>query len=141
MGKEKGMARRLRFGQIVKDVGVPVISLLDDTTKKPIGYLSPFRGYKFQVSRTSDGSCDLGSSRVIGLGNCIVTTRCNDGYMFRSNENADGQTMVLLGAMATVAISDFACNRGYIVPNCDPYHDPEFKRFIELCKDYIISNM
>lgn len=36
----------------------------DHLRYKGIGYLAPFRFYKFQVSMTYDGDCDLGSSNV-----------------------------------------------------------------------------
>ena len=29
-----------------------------------VGYLTPFRGYFFQVSQTIDGNCDMGTSRM-----------------------------------------------------------------------------
>jgi hypothetical protein len=34
-----------------------------------VGWLAPFRGYKFQVSGSKEGSGDMGSSQVVGLKN------------------------------------------------------------------------
>lgn len=42
--------------------------------KKLIGYLTPFRGYRFQISATREGAMDLGSSPVIAFfKDCLPT--------------------------------------------------------------------
>ena len=46
------------------DTTIPVLEI---RYKDTVGYLSPFRAYRFQVSGTADGQCDMGSSRVTRL--------------------------------------------------------------------------
>ena len=49
------------------DTTIPVLEI---RYKNTVGYLSPFRRYRFQVSATADGEKDMGSIRVItGLAN------------------------------------------------------------------------
>lgn len=50
--------------------GMPVLKIVVEDNKD--FYLSPFRGYSFQVSGSLEGSGDYGSSEVIGLANVIM---------------------------------------------------------------------
>ena len=54
---------RATWGSFFMEREIPVIEIC--INGKVVGYLSAFRGYKFQVSATRDGQSDLGSSWVI----------------------------------------------------------------------------
>ena len=58
---------------------IPVIELKVKDSDIIVGYLSPFRCYRFQVSGTFDGQGDYGCTEVIGLANCIID-KIYDGY-------------------------------------------------------------
>lgn len=55
---------KLYFGNISRQgiTNIPVMELCSGD--EVIGYISPFRGYFFQVSRTIGGSLDMGTSRL-----------------------------------------------------------------------------
>jgi hypothetical protein len=55
---------------------------LTNTDGRVVGFLSPFRGYCFQVSSTIDGEFDRGASTVVGLGNIV---KAFQGYSSTSN--------------------------------------------------------
>jgi len=67
----------IRMGQITFEgkSGIPTLALnlveIEPETKEEViirtVYLSPFRGYSFQVSGTKDGDWDMGSSSVIAF--------------------------------------------------------------------------
>lgn len=73
------------------------------------GYLSPFRGYRFQVSATHDGQVDLGACDVVGLANLKINSwgQKTDTADTSSNCTLVGITKnVLLGLMVD-ALTDF----------------------------------
>jgi hypothetical protein len=53
------------------ECGMPIAVLVNENGDE-IGFLSPFRGYSFQVSGDFEGHGDMGSSRVIGLANVLT---------------------------------------------------------------------
>ena len=144
------MLEKIKFGEIVSEEGkIPVLELLvvdenDETIT--IGYLSPFRGYKFQVSGTDKGEGDCGGSIVIGLARCITFTD-GDGPTYYSNEDRKGIAIELLRGQASLAISQFcrptSWHGQYIPPKMyDWINDNNpFEQFINLCYDYIKKNM
>jgi hypothetical protein len=50
---------------------IPMLTVMEKDTGKVIGYLTPFRGYCFQISKTIDGEDDLASSEVVGFGSIV----------------------------------------------------------------------
>lgn len=69
------------------------------------GWLSPFRGYKFQVSKTKDGEWDKGSSGVIGLKHCLVPVSSGRGY--ESDFDRDGIHKELIYGQIMLALTDW----------------------------------
>ena len=62
---------RATFGELrMYENFMPVLEI--KVNDKVVGYLSPFRGSRFQVSGTFDGQGDYGSSEVVGLKNAIL---------------------------------------------------------------------
>lgn len=62
----------MKFGKVEFVNGMPVLEIiihfdLDGKTEEVVNYLSPFRGYAFQVSSEFHGGADLGSTEVVGL--------------------------------------------------------------------------
>lgn len=74
------------------------------------GYLSPFRKYRFQISRTIDGECDMGSSAVLGLKNILFSRPGkleghDSGYCSNFNwDDCSAQTELLYGLALTTVI-------------------------------------
>ena len=86
---------------------IPVVALVNGEGRE-VGYLSPFRGYSFQVSGDRDGQGDLGSSQVIGLNNIMdarLGTSRNLGY--QSNLTQISTKAELLKGQAMLAINKF----------------------------------
>lgn len=73
-----------------------------------VGYLSPFRAYKFQVSKTFDGQYDMGSSEVVGLRNIVEGfdfPNKNSNYTgYASNVNLIGFVKEMLKGQAMLAL-------------------------------------
>ena len=67
--------------EIVYAEGMPQLKIpcldiwAEDKVREHDYYLSPFRGYCFQISGTADGVGDFASTPVIGLGNVILASR------------------------------------------------------------------
>lgn len=75
------------------------------------GFLSPFRGYSFQVSASFEGQVDLGASQVVGLAN-IKVNDWGDANKTKtaatsSNCSLDGITKELMKGLMLDAITDF----------------------------------
>lgn len=51
--------------------GYMPIGILTNSKGREVGYLSPFRGYSFQVSADFEGHGDFGSTQVFGLNNLL----------------------------------------------------------------------
>ena len=104
--KETNMVRNVSFGNLVmKGNGFPCLEVKIEGFEHTY-YLSPFRGYKFQVSGTVDGSGDYGSTDAFGLGN-IVNMRRGSGTGYQSNLGNDTDKYVLAMA-AYFALALFA---------------------------------
>lgn len=104
----------LEWGEILNGTSIPTIEIIDpklEGDNQVVGYLHPFRGYKFQVSGTAEGSMDLGSTRVIGLGHLINLTH-KSGPTYRSNRNMEGISKELILAMISLAVCNF-CHSSY----------------------------
>lgn len=73
------------------------------------GFLSPFRGYKFQVSATYDGQNDLGSSDVVGLANLRILSKGKDTPTAStvSNCSIEGINKIILSGLMLDALTDF----------------------------------
>ena len=92
--------------------GMPTLKIIVENDRD--FYLSPFRGYSFQVSGTLSGSCDYGSSEVIGLAN--VVKAFSDYQKPKSNlsiyaQNSD-PTMIIFRSL----INDALRKASIIVP-------------------------
>lgn len=88
-----------------------IACVLDNEEQSEIitGYLSPFRGYRFQVSATHDGNMDLGSSSVVGLANLKIDNwgRETPTALTASNCSLIGITKEILKGLMSNAIIDF----------------------------------
>ena len=88
--------------------GYMPIGILTNDDGMEVGYLSPFRGYSFQVSATFEGHSDLGSTQVFGLNNLLDArfgTERNLGY--QSNLRMDTVKVYLLKLAAKEAVDIF----------------------------------
>jgi hypothetical protein len=101
-------------------------------------WLSPFRGYSFQVSSGAEGRCAIGCSEVVGLANVVDaqygTTR-EHGY--ESNVSlANIHKELLLGLASRAMINAQAYGGRYevIIPD-----DKLMKEFIDMVSNYIKS--
>lgn len=84
------------------------IGVLVDEDGNEVGYLSPFRNYKFQVSGTFEGDRDIGSSKVVGLGNIWHANKSRgDGIGYQSNLTWFDTKKELLKGQAALALLDF----------------------------------
>lgn len=96
---------------IVND-NMPILKITKDNNDgsdfRRVGYLSPFRGYRFQVSGTIDGSGDYGSSSVVGLAKVLYAdyTSDRDGtFGYQSNYSDTGAEILCI--LAESAIHEF----------------------------------
>jgi hypothetical protein len=95
--------------------GLPVLSVVEEETNKTIGYLTPFRGYRFQISETIKGEGDMASSEVIGFGNIVTvcknpikrTSLYNSIYASNSESLTEG----ILHAFLMECFYRFSANR------------------------------
>jgi len=118
-----------KFGKVSMIYNMPVIEIIipmggdnaqDDDTM--VGYLAPFRGYKFQVSATPEGHNDMASTAVIGLGHLrgvMLSRDDNDRthWMFRSNRESMGILEEVVAAYSLVAIEKFCHRNGVLCPS------------------------
>ena len=105
---------RATFGELkMYENFMPVLEI--KVNDKVVGYLSPFRGYRFQVSGTFDGEGDYGSSEVVGLKNAILknTGTSDDSLYYRSNCKAHDTSIEMLLGLATIAVAKFCRNINY----------------------------
>ena len=100
---------KVKIGGIIFGEQNMPVAVLEDSQGVAIGYLTPFRGYSFQVSGSLDGAGDLGSSQVIGLGNVLHVKKGEEGSQLlkRSNLNWDETNRDLLKGQAALALLDF----------------------------------
>lgn len=136
---------KIEIGNVIDFEGVPVLELnvvdFERKVNKSTVYLSPFRGYRFQVSGTFDGHGDYGSTEVVGLGNVLHAkfTRV-DGFSGKSNLPADkmGREMLLWGM--SYAVMKF-CDMQNIVP-CniqDSFLHPTVQEFLDKTIEFLNS--
>lgn len=117
------------------------ITIIGNTANGRIckGYLSPFRGYRFQVSINKNGDGDLGSSEVLGLARILfadytIPDDKADAWGYQTNFNDDTGIM-LLQCMANDAIRKFSCGERSV-------SDKEtLRKFIEICANYIAQKV
>lgn len=85
------------------ECGMPIVQVLVNGTVR--GYLSPFRKYCFQVSKTFSGNMDMGASCVIGLRKIAEFT---SDIRESSNEDQHGIRRELMMGQAMIALTKFA---------------------------------
>lgn len=94
---------------------MPIAVLADDEGNE-VAFLSPFRNYKFQVSATFEGDRDIGSSKVIGLGNVWSANKSRgEGIGYQSNLTWFDTKKELLKGQAALALLDFERRHDYKV--------------------------
>ena len=130
---------------------MPILKITKDDGDgfRRVGYLSPFRGYRFQVSGTINGSGDYGSSSVVGLAKVLYAdyTSDRDGtFGYQSNYYDTGAELLCI--LAEDAIHKFGAG----ISICDrstfaEYMNLVFKYFAEIlgksehkCSDYIVRD-
>jgi len=132
---------RATWGNFFVEKEIPMIEIC--INEKVEGYLSAFRGYKFQVSATRDGQYDLGSSWVIGLGNLNSVPVSHDSekdWLYRSNLNKPNIDHYLIECVAMRAVVEFCERRDVFAPSADyPAFNvnAEWKKFIDAVYDMI----
>jgi hypothetical protein len=92
---------------LTHECGMPILKLMN-ADGRSLGYVSPFRGYCFQVSATVNGEGDKGSSTVVGLGNIVKAFEnferpATGGGIYSSN--AKSPVYGIFSDMAELAIS------------------------------------
>lgn len=136
---EELKAPRATFGELRMYELHPVLEI--KVNDKVVGYLAPFRGYRFQVSGTFDGEDDYGSSEVVGLKNAILkSTGTSDDSLHYAH---DTSIEMLLG-LATIALAKFCRNRNYIIPDINLYcwkDDHVLNDFLEACYNMLDNNI
>ena len=100
---------KMKISEVIFGEQKMPVSVLKDEQGEAVGYLTPFRGYSFQVSGSLEGAGDLGSSQVIGLGNILHAKRDKEGsdLLKRSNLGWNSTIKELLKGQAALAILDF----------------------------------
>lgn len=118
---------KINFGTIaLSESGFPTIEVSFTSAEgERRGYLSPFRGYCFQVSWGPEGDGDAGSSTPIGLKNCRSTVN-GVGFGYQSNTDAHGIQGELLAGQAAIALMRFC---PVDVNPCVRYFDSHERRF------------
>ena len=136
---------KLNIGDVKNFEGVPVLELhvedYERKVKRNTIYLSPFRGYRFQVSGSLDGNGDYGSTEVVGLGNVLNAKFSKvDGFSGKSNlpMNEMGREMLLWGMSRAVLLF---CDMQNIVP-CniqDSFLRPTVQEFLDKTIEFLNS--
>lgn len=134
---------KLNIGEVKNFEGVPVLELHveDNGRKVNTVYLSPFRGYRFQVSGTLDGVGDYGSTEVVGLGNVLhAKFRRVDGFSGKSNLPMEkmGREMLLWGMSRALLMF---CNMQGVIP-CniqDSFLCPTVQEFLDKTIEFLNS--
>lgn len=111
----------MKLGNIIRkeESGMPQLEIIGVTArgeeKEHTYYLSPFRGYRFQVSENAHGEWDCGSSEVLGLGNIILATKSFEGVASRNSVFASNHgykngnaAKEIFHAMIITALTDHA---------------------------------
>lgn len=100
---------------------MPIATIIDKITSKPVGYLGPFRGYKFQISATFEGSRNKGSSKVVGLGNVWTMNMGERNIFSLSNCDWVETKLELLKGLAMIAIDHLCVHDDAVFLN--PIHE------------------
>ncbi len=137
----------LYYGKGITFSGEMPILVLTNGERKL--YLSPFRGYKFQVSNSIEGDWDLGSSRVVGLGNIISSSYDKKGDVYASNLTKEGIEKYIFELMAKEAIEEAmkypdikgVIDRAMFKEYTGSGQYKLFRDFINACHDYILHRM
>jgi len=142
------------LGEIVytEDKKMPLLEVVGKDDNQVVlftHYLSPFRGYSFQVSRSIGGDHDYASSEVIGLGNIVHMTpqypeMPNSFSAFASNVSAAFYSRAIFKAFATSVLGKYAetieWQLRYLIkvdentPEEDKYDDGDGVRVNTVCK-------
>lgn len=138
------------LGNIIKtEAGMPILEVL--LNEECTGYLSPFRGYCFQVSMTSSGQWDMGSSPVLGLKNILEATVPGViGSGYQSNLTWDGEAQAcLLKGLALQALVEYSSRENAVLKlgkssfeedniNCvNKYYRDKLEKFIAVVVGYL----
>lgn len=128
--------------------GMPIIEVL--LNGECHGYLSPFRMYSFQVSMTSNGQWDMGSSPVLGLRNILeasIPGTRGPGYQSNLDWNGEAQACLLKG-LALQALVEYAHGDAVLKLgehsfekdsiNCtNRYYHDRLEKYISVVVDYL----
>lgn len=111
----------MKAGEIILDKQIPMMEIVgkDD---KVLGYLAPFRGYRFQVMGNQQGEGDYGSSPVLGLGNIVLalknyqrpeeTGKCHTSLFSTNSNYANGEAACqVMYSIAMDALYQFMSHR------------------------------
>lgn len=142
------------LGDIIKsESGMPIIEVILDN--ECTGYLSPFRMYSFQVSMTSAGQWDMGSSPVVGLKNVLRATpafiKHETGYMSNLRwESPDNEAQAcLLKGLALQALVEYSSRENAVLKlgkasfeednmnSVNKYYRDKLEKFIAVVVDYL----
>lgn len=96
-----------------------VINEDDGSIEEGVGFLAPFHGYSFQVSKTFEGEYDMGSTAVVGLGHITdMSNSYRTGWQYRSNLDNEGRIQEIIRWGMCAAILDFCYKtRSYTTKN------------------------
>ena len=120
--------RKMEFGEtVVSADGFPQIPVRAEGSQQ-WRYLSPYAGYKFQVSGNADGDWDYGSNEVIGLKNLVETYMPLGGRSSAcvSNMSRSESIKYILAQLAYAAVAYYSTGEectdyGSKVCTVDPY--------------------
>ena len=120
---------------------IPCIIVSDDGERERDFYLSPFRGYRFQISGDENGSGDYASTPVIGLGNVILASRAyhklpNSSSVYASNFSSLEKGIFDSLINACIDKFELGCENSFMEFSNTMRILPEFTR---VCISYISS--
>lgn len=118
----------------------------EDGTISRSYYLSPFRGYRFQVSGNADGECDYGSSEAIGLGNVVAAC---DNYKAPSSNRSiysanDTMMQIIFRSLISNALNQAKVRCEFSIPmgmEDGSWRDDIIDEFIDDTINYIKAQM
>ena len=118
------------------------ITVNDDISGRTrIGFLAPFRGYRFQVSGNITGDGDYGSSEVVGLARILLADynmpEDKAGtWGYQSNIRTENIGIYILETLAEIAIGKFTNGGERGIKERDT-----LTKFVELCSMYIANKV
>ena len=118
---------------------IPCIDIwAEDKVREHNYYLSPFRGYRFQISGDENGSGDYASTPVIGLGNIILAYNNykvphSASSIFASNSSSIAYGIFEAFITATIDKFESRCDNTFSFKNMYDI----IPRFTEECIKYI----